>query len=142
MSRHRDQMGSRKFYRTFWGILGPDLVDVLNDSFTSGSLPFSLRGAPISLIFKKGDRLDHKNWCLISLFNVYYKLCARALAERLLKVLAVNLLANPDIVGLWPPGLSTSLPILPLYDDDTSVVTASESAILAVFDTYGKFGKS
>ena len=58
---------------------------MFNDSFTSGSLPFSLRGALISLIFKKGNRLDHKKRRPISLLNVDYKLCARALAGRLLK---------------------------------------------------------
>ena len=56
-------------------------------------------------------------------------------------MLAVNLWAHPDIVGLRPPGLSISLPVLSLYADDTSFVAASESAILAVFDTYGKFEK-
>ena len=30
-----------------------------------------------SLIFKKGDRLEHKNWRPISLVNVDYKVCAR-----------------------------------------------------------------
>lgn len=40
------------------------------------------------LIFKKGDRLDHKNWRPISLLNVDYKLCARVLAGHLLKVIA------------------------------------------------------
>ena len=39
-----------------------------------------------------------------------------------IEVLAVNLRAHPDIVGLRPPGLSTSLPIISLYGDDTSVV--------------------
>ena len=39
-----------------------------------------------------------------------------------MEVLAVNLRAHPEIVGLRPPGLSTSLPILSLYGDDTSVV--------------------
>lgn len=71
----------------FWEILGPDLVEVLNASLDLGSLPFSQRGALISLIFKKGDRLLHKNWRPISLLNVDYKLCARALAGRFLKVL-------------------------------------------------------
>ena len=76
-----------EFYRTFWHILGADLVDVLNNAFSVGTLPPSLRSALISAIFKKGDRLDFKNWRPISLLNVDYKLCARALAGRLLKVL-------------------------------------------------------
>ena len=48
----------------------------------------------ISLSFKKGDRLLHKNWRPISLLNVDYKLCARALAGRLLKV--IHHVVSPD----------------------------------------------
>ena len=51
----------KEFYLACWHIAGLDLVGVLNDSFASGLLPLSQRGALISLIFKKGDRLDHKN---------------------------------------------------------------------------------
>lgn len=76
-----------EFYVAFWDVLGPDLVEVLNASLDLGSLPFSQRGALISLIFMKEDRLLHKNWRSISLLNVDYKLCARALAGHLLKVL-------------------------------------------------------
>ena len=64
-----------EFYLSLWGVLGEDLVEVLNASFQSGFLPSSQRGALISLIFKKGDRLLHKNWRPISLLNVDYKLC-------------------------------------------------------------------
>ena len=53
-----------------------DLVNVFNASLEAGLLPFSQREALIALIFKKGDRL------------VDYKLCARVLAGRLLKVIA------------------------------------------------------
>ena len=76
-----------EFYLAFWDELGADLVEVFNASFDSGLLPLSQRGALISLIFKKGDRLLHKNWHPISLLTVDYKLCARALAGRLLKVI-------------------------------------------------------
>lgn len=62
------------------------LVEVFNASFDSGLLPLSQCGALISLIFK-GDRLLHKNWHPISLLAVDYKLCARPLAGRLLKVI-------------------------------------------------------
>ena len=50
-----------EFYITFWDVLGADLVEVLNTSFDSGSLTLSQKEALISLIFKKGDRLEHKN---------------------------------------------------------------------------------
>ena len=69
-------------------------MDVLNDSFSFGIVPPSLRRALISLIFKKGDRLECKNWRPISLLNGDYKLCARALAGRLLKVL--HHIISPD----------------------------------------------
>ena len=76
-----------EFYLTFWEVLGADLVDVYNASFDSGKQPLSQRKTLISLIFKKGDRLLHKNWRPISLLNVDYKLCSRTLAGRLLKVI-------------------------------------------------------
>ena len=40
----------------------------------------------ISLSFKKGDCLDPRNWHPITLLNVDYKLAARVIAGRLLKV--------------------------------------------------------
>ena len=62
-------------------------MEVLNAAFAAGVLPSSQRTALISLIFKKGDRAEHKNWRPISLLNADYKICARALSGRLLKIL-------------------------------------------------------
>jgi len=76
-----------EFYICFWEVLGYDLVEVLNASYAFGSLPLSQRGALISLIFKKGDRLEHKNWRPISLLNLDCKVCTRAIASRLLRVI-------------------------------------------------------
>ena len=76
-----------EFYLKFWDLLGEDLVCVLNSSFRSGCLSISQRRGVISLSFKKGDRLDIRNWRPISLLNVDYKLAARAIAGRLLKVI-------------------------------------------------------
>ena len=45
-----------------------------------------------SLIFKKDDRLEHKNWRPISLVNVDYKVCARVRAGSLLKVITTSLI--------------------------------------------------
>ena len=76
-----------KFYLRFWDVLGTDLTDVFNEAFQAGSLSKSQKHGLISLIYKKGDRLDCKNWRPITLLNVDYKVCARSLAGRLLKVL-------------------------------------------------------
>ena len=76
-----------EFYLKFWDLLGEDLVCVLNSCFKSGRLSLSQRRGIISLSFKKGDRLDIRNWRPISLLNVDYKLAARAVAGRLLKVI-------------------------------------------------------
>ena len=77
-----------EFYLKFWSLLGSDLVRVLNSCFSAGRLSRSQRRGVISLSFKKGDRLDPKNWRPISLLNVDYKIASRAIAGRLLKVLS------------------------------------------------------
>ena len=83
-----------EFYLKFWSVLGSDLVDVLNSCFDSGCLSLSQRRGVISLSFKKGDRLDPRNWRPISLLNVDYKLAARVIAGRLLNV--IHLVVDKD----------------------------------------------
>ena len=76
-----------EFYRKFWQILGNELVSVLNLSYDIGELPSSQRECIIRLFYKKDDKRNLKNWRPISLLNVDYKLCAKALSVRLKKVL-------------------------------------------------------
>lgn len=56
-----------------------------------------------------------------------------------IEVLAANLRAHPDIVGLRLPRLLNPLPALSLYADDTSVIVTSDASIRAVFSTYAVF---
>ena len=83
-----------EFYLKFWKYLGKDLVEVFNFAFSSGGLSPSQRTGLITLLYKKGDRLERRNWRPVTLLNVDYKLCARALAGRLLKV--IHLVTAPD----------------------------------------------
>ena len=83
-----------EFHLTFWDILGEDLVEVFNESFSKGCSPPSMRAGLITLLPKKADRLLRKNWRPVTLLNVDYKLCARASAGRLLKV--IHLVVAPD----------------------------------------------
>ena len=76
-----------EIYLAFWDLLGADLVEVLNSCYRWGRLSPSQRSGVISLSFKKGDRLDPKNWRPISLLGVDYKIASRAIAGRLLKVI-------------------------------------------------------
>ena len=85
----------------FWPILGTDLVNVLNSFYLSGVMSLTQRRGLISLIFKKRDRLDPRNWRPITLLNVDHKLAARVVAGRLLKV--IHLIVAKD-QGCGVPG--------------------------------------
>ena len=76
-----------EFYRCFWSLLGPDLVAILNYSYTHGSLSDTQPRGIIRLLLKKDDPLELKNWRPISLVNTDYKICTKVLANRLRKVL-------------------------------------------------------
>ena len=56
-----------------------------------------------------------------------------------IEVLAANLRAHPAIVGLRFPGIPNPLPAVSLYADDTSVISVSDAATLAVFEVYNIF---
>ena len=98
-----------EFYVKFWDVIGSDLVTVLNSCFDAGFLASSQRGGVISLSFKKGDRLDPRNWQPVSLLNVDYKLAARVLARPLLKVIHL-VVADDQTCGVPGGTLARTLP--------------------------------
>ena len=83
-----------EFFLHFWDVLGTDLVAVLNSCYQLGSLSPSQRSGAITLLFKKDDPLDTKNWRPISLLCVDYKILAKALSNRLLRV--IHKIVSPD----------------------------------------------
>lgn len=116
-----------EFYLSFWDTMGSDLVDVLNPSPDTGRLPSSQREALITLIFKRGDRLGHKNWRAISLLIVDYKLCARILASPLLKV--IHLIVAPDqTCGVLGRFISENLALL----HDASLFASETNTPIAI----------
>ncbi|KAJ3587850.1 hypothetical protein NHX12_011445 [Muraenolepis orangiensis] len=64
------------FYSTLY-------TNVFNESLASGSMPVSCRRAVITLLPKKGNLQDIKNWRPVSLLCVDYKILSKALATRL-----------------------------------------------------------
>lgn len=67
--------------------MGKDLLDVLNESLTVGSLPLSCRRAVVTLLPKKGDLQEIKNWRPVSLLCTDLKIFSKALANRLKDVM-------------------------------------------------------
>lgn len=76
-----------EFYRAFWEVLCEDLLDVLNESIAEGSLPLSCRRAVITLLPKKGDLQEIKNWRPVSLLCSDLNIFSKSLANRLREVM-------------------------------------------------------
>jgi exonuclease III len=76
-----------EFYLTFWDILAFDLLTVFKEFETLERLPDSFRIGIVSLLHKKGDKTDLRNWRPITLLNVDCKLFSKILATRMSTVL-------------------------------------------------------
>jgi len=57
-----------EFYETFWDILAHNLLTVFKEFDRLDILPDSFRSGIVSLLHKKGDKADLKNWRPITLF--------------------------------------------------------------------------
>jgi hypothetical protein len=90
-----------EFYKTFKHLLSKNLASLCNAVFHSECTD-SQKLAVISLLFKKGDRADIRNYRPISLLNVDYKICAKVLANRIKLVL--EHVIHPDQSGFIPHG--------------------------------------
>ena len=75
------------FYKSFWSTIGEDLLEVLRNSFLGGKLPLGCRRAVITLLPKKGDLCEIKNWRPVSLLCADYKILSKVLANRLKNVM-------------------------------------------------------
>ena len=77
-----------EFYQVFWNEIGETLVRAFNESFQEGKMSNSQRKGLITLIHKKGNRDELKNWRPVTLLNCDYKIVATVLAMRTQTVLA------------------------------------------------------
>ena len=86
------------FYKKFSTQLSPILRSVFEESYTSQSLPLTMRQAVISLILKNDkDHLECSSYRPISLLNTDTKILAKVLAHRLEKILPS--IISPDQTG-------------------------------------------
>ena len=76
-----------EFYKQFFDLIADDLLLVFTELLQSGRMSASQRTGLITLLYKKGDRTDLKNWRPISLLNCDYKILSKMISLRLAKVL-------------------------------------------------------
>ena len=94
-----DLLGN-EFYAIHRGILAGPLTDALNHASNTGALPDTMLQGSISILYKKKDRKDIRNYRPITLLNCDYKILARILNTRLLDVLKTA--AAADNTGFVP----------------------------------------
>ena len=69
-----------KYLPTFFA---PKPTKVKKESSRNGKLPRHFLGGDISMLYKKGDRCDPRNYRPITLLNTDYKIFTRVLANRM-----------------------------------------------------------
>ncbi|TWW61078.1 Transposon TX1 uncharacterized 149 kDa protein ORF 2 [Takifugu flavidus] len=72
-----------EFFKAFWGIVAHDWLEVFNESVASGFLPLSCSRAVVTLLPKKGNLQEIKNWHPVSLLCMDYRILSKTLASRL-----------------------------------------------------------
>ncbi|KAJ8257372.1 hypothetical protein GJAV_G00184900 [Gymnothorax javanicus] len=92
-----------EFYQAFWDLLKEDVAEVFRAAYREGRLGASLRQSVVSLVPKKGDLKDLRNWRPINLLSVDYKIMAKALMRRFQDLITSVIGPGP---GVCHPGRS------------------------------------
>ena len=105
-----------ELYKEFWHILETQFINMINESIERKTLPFTTRTAVLSIIHKKGDKTDLRNYRPLSLNNVDYKIIAQVFASRLQKV-ADKLISHDQTAYIKGRSINTSVrKILDIYE--------------------------
>ncbi|GBG64964.1 hypothetical protein CBR_g48713 [Chara braunii] len=76
-----------EFFMATWDTVGPILVCLFNRVLEGKLLTEDMNRGVITLLYKKGDKKNVRNWRPISLLNVAYKILDKALVRRLASLL-------------------------------------------------------
>lgn len=90
------------FYRVLSATLAEILAEVYNEAHTRGRLPLTCTQGLISVLYKKKERDDPRNYRPITLLNGDYKILTRLLTRRMNE--AVLQFVSPEQNGFVPGG--------------------------------------
>jgi hypothetical protein len=85
-SRGPDGLGS-EFYHAFSSMVAPRLHQMLLEAQDEGKFPESFAAGDISVLYKKGDPRDVRNYRPITLLQVDYKIYSKVLVKRMKTVI-------------------------------------------------------
>ncbi|CAN1154621.1 Transposon TX1 uncharacterized 149 kDa protein [Linum perenne] len=75
------------FYKTSWGIIGPEVTLAIQSFVDKGELPHQVNATTLALIPKVLNADDFKNFRPISCCNVLYKCITKVIATRIGRIL-------------------------------------------------------
>ena len=105
-----------ELYRTFWHILKIPYMNMIQECAVKGMLPYTTRTSVLSLIYKKGDRKELKNYRPLSLSNTDYKIIANVMSDRLNRIMS-KLVSNDQSGYIKGRNITTSVrQILDIYE--------------------------
>ena len=76
-----------EFYKKFWPLLTKEFTKMTNAVLNRKCLTDTQREALICCIYKKGDRVDIRNWRPISLLNINYKIITKTITNKIKAIL-------------------------------------------------------
>ena len=127
-----------ELYKLFESVLAPKICDVLNEAFTEGALPDTMRAGEIILLYKKKDPRDLRNYRPITLLNTDYKLLGKVLGARMKN--AVDEIISPNQLGFVPKRVITEAShltkLIQAYLDETD-----EEGLLIALDMEKAFDR-
>lgn len=127
-----------EFYQQAWTLVGPLLLQVLNDGTGKGTFPTNITRGLIVLLPKKNDQRLLTNKRPITLLNVAYKIGAKAMQKRLTPILQ-RIIAPQQFVFL--PGRNIHHSLLLLGEMLHQAKVSGEEHVLLKFDVIKAFDR-
>lgn len=129
---------SDEFFSHFWESLGEVLVAVFNQGLLNRELPNSMNEIITWLVHKKDDKRNLQNWRPISLLNVHYKICSKAVSIRLARVLGA-IVESDQTCSI--PGRTIFSNLAILRDTLAFIERKNETSILLSLDQQKPFDR-
>jgi hypothetical protein len=106
---------------------------IINNSFTSGIVPDTLKIAKVCPIFKSGDREEFTNYRPISILPTFSKIVEKAVFNRLTTYLESKCMLIKNQYG-FRQGHSTYMAIMDMYDKISAAMNRNEYSVGVFID--------